>query len=235
LGRELREPPTEGVHRRVADRLLRGRIAVAASCAVVGLAGAFGIVPWRAAPLLVAALLIAVTSLAFAVTSRRLERGDRQRDAAIVVILLSSDAVALLGVAASAGGPGLALLLAAIAVGSIFVHAVALVRVATAPPPAARAPPRDEAIGSVEQELLVELVAAGARAREAAGIVRARAEALRLSVAESGASDVVLHDLEVLVRQAEECQRLLRELEVSRPARLPLPEPCPSESTPLPS
>ncbi len=255
MGSELREPPSdEGVPQDVADQLVRGRIAVAAGSAIVAFGAALFRGGWRTSPLLVGALVLALSTVAFAVSTRHFRPRARRGRSAAIVVLLAIDALVLFVVASAAGGAGIAALLAVLLVASLVVHVRALVRIAAAPPaaPASGAFP-PQAVPMVTAE--AEADAVGARARELAGIVRARAEALRLAAEEAGVGELLGHDLDVLVRQAEECQRVLRDLEQALAARLaptarlpprvaaddapprsaPDSEPCPSASTPLPS
>lgn len=247
MRREFRGPPSEeGVPQSVTDDLVRGRVAVAAGCAIAGLAAAAGWPPWPASPLLIAALLLALVTLAFAVATHHLPAAALPARVVLIAVLPVFDACVLAGAAGAAGSRGATALLALLLAALLALQARAQLRVLarrTAKATAAK-PPGEEA------ELATLADAIGGRVREAIGIARARAEALRLAVDESGAGEVLGHDLDVLVRQVDECQRALRELEHAvalrqrGAARLPPPAPpppegatdrdgWPSESTPL--
>jgi len=228
LRRELKEPPSEeGVLQDAADSLVRGRMGVAAGCAVVGLGPALGWPPWPPATLLVAALLFALVTLCFAVANHH--RAPRSIVARVVLLslLLAVDATIVVASALPAA-PILQVLLGFALAVLLTLHVRALARILAGRP----ATPADP---TLRADALNE---AWVRSREAIGIVRARAESLRLSAEEAGVGGLLAHDLDVLVRQAEECQRTLARLPPrGAPGRRATGETnrdeWPSESTPL--
>lgn len=217
MGRELNEPPSvEGVLHDVADGLVRGRIGVAAGGAVVGLASVLGWPPWPAAPLLIGALLFSAATLAFAIAAHHVPPAATTVRIVMVALLLGFDAAVFVGMAAVAQERAITTLLILPLSVSLLLHVRALTCIAA---PRSCRPP-SEGTPMVEAKPVPELSpvtalaeAIGSQAREAIGIVRARAEALRLAAEEAGVGELLGHDLDVLVRQAEECQRVLRELE----------------------
>jgi hypothetical protein len=200
---------------------------VAAGCGVVGLCAAMGWPPWPAATFLVDALLVALVTLCFAIGNHHRAPASIAARVILLSLLLAVDATIVVSLAAGAT-VGLRSVLAVELAASVLLHVRALARVLGARDVAAASGPAVAALAT----------AVGARGREAIGIVRARAESLRLAAEEAGVTAQLGHDLEVLVRQAEECQRALREIDdalearSARSARLPA-RPWPSESTPL--
>lgn len=223
----------------VASALWRRRAILCVACASIGSAAAFESVPWRAAPLLVAALVLVAATLVFAIATRHAQRLSGRAVAFAIGGLAALDAGALVLAGRESGGTGLLLLLVLMVASSATLHAAALAHLVSE---------AGHAAGPEREERLAALHAAAATIREQLGIVRARAEAIALAAADSGADATLLHDLEVLSRHADHCQRAVREILAAieghvAAARLPRPAPArlrslpeadawPSESTP---
>src|SRR5688572_12194798 len=116
-------------HQDVAERLVRGRIVVAAASAVVGLICAIGGLAWPAAPLLIAALVVAAATLLATVATHHLELTTRARVAVTALLLVGDTAVLVAGIVVGRR-IDFGLFLAALLLASIAVHVRALARIA---------------------------------------------------------------------------------------------------------
>ena len=186
--------------------LVRGRFAAAGLMSLVGLVAAGGMAPNAGRPLLVSALWLALAALLAAMAQHHRWFSHPAAATAALAGGGALDAVVLCGLAAGlADAPRLRLLISILPLG-LAAASTALV--------GARWAMRSEA--ATRSELLQ-------RVREPVGIVRARADSLRLQLLESLGSagpggDATRHDLDVLWRQLDELERLLK---AEEPARIP--------------
>lgn len=178
---------------RIAERLFRGRAAGAAIWGAVAVASAIELLPWSPGRLLSVALALAFLTLLLAGWFRHASPSNARERIAALVFSVACDTALLVGVAASSGKPELSWFAGASVTASVAWHAWLLARIA-----------------HVDEESSVVSARSMTRLREALGIARARAESLHLLAEESGRPELLRHDLEVLIRQIDECQHALR-------------------------
>ena len=188
----------------VAERwFVRGRFVATAATGALGIAAALGAAAVPAAPLLLLALVFAANTLAFALLSRHVDP-MRAPPSLRLAGAIAVDLAAAFAAAPYAGALGPALRLAAALLAgaalATFVGAGVARRAAAAGAASAAA---------VEPWLvaLAESVVGGVR--EPLGIVRARAEVLRLAIVEQPALHELAHDFDVLLERVAEAQRAL--------------------------
>jgi len=187
----------------VAERwFARGRFAAMAATGAVGIAAALGAGGLPAAPLLLLALLFAANTLLGALIARHVEPA-RVPPAARLAVAIAIDLSAALVAAPYSGALGPALRLAAALLGG------AALATYVGGASAARSNGGAASAAAVEPWLvaLAESVVSGVR--EPLGIVRARAEVLRLAIAEQPGLHELAHDFEVLLERVAEAQRAL--------------------------
>ena len=201
----------------VAERwFVRGRFVAMAATGGLGIFAALGAAGLPAAPLLLLALVLAANTLLGALLSRHVEPA-RVPPPVRLAVEVALDLAAVLVAAPWAGALGDPLRLAAALLGgAAFATFVGI----------ARAARRDGAAGSasaaaVEPWLvaLAESVVSGVR--EPLGIVRARAEVLRLALAEQPGLHELVHDSDVLLARVAEAQRALLSLFALAPESSP--------------
>ena len=188
----------------VAERwFVRGRFVATAATGALGIAAALSAAAMPAAPLLLLALVFAANTLAFALLSRHVDP-MRAPPSLRLAGAIAVDLAAAFAAAPYAGALGPALRLAAALLAgaalATFVGAGVARRAAAAGAASAAA---------VEPWLvaLAESVVGGVR--EPLGIVRARAEVLRLAIVEQPTLHELAHDFDVLLERVAEAQRAL--------------------------
>lgn len=198
----------------VAERwFLRGRVVATAACGLLGVVAALGSAPLTATPLLVLALVFAASMLASSLLARHTDLPPFARFA----LAVSIDVAAWLGAAPFAGAlaPSLRLIAAALGGAALAVAiGVAGARLGDGGGESAAGPKA----AAIEPWLVALADAVAAGVREPLGIVRARAEIIRLAVAEEPELARLAHDVEVLLARADEAQHALLALFALPPA-----------------
>jgi hypothetical protein len=197
-------PRSDVVVLEVAERwFLRGRVVATAATGVLGVVAALGMAPLAATPLLVLALIFAASMLASSLLARHTDVAPFVRFALAVTI----DVAAWLGAAPSMGplAPSIRLIAAALAGAALAVTIGAACSRLGERDGEAAAP----SAAAIEPWLVALADAVAAGVREPLGIVRARAEIIRLAVAEDPRLAGLAHDAEVLLARADEAQHAL--------------------------
>lgn len=187
----------------VAERwFARGRFVAMAATGALGIAAALGAAEVPAAPLLLLALVFAASTLAGALLFRHADA--RAPPALRLAGAIAVDLAAAFAVAPFAGALGPALRFAA-----ALLAGAALATLVGAGVARRAAAARAASAAAVEPWLvaLAESVVAGVR--EPLGIVRARAEVLRLAIVEQPALHELAHDFDVMLERVAEAQRAL--------------------------